>query len=151
MTNTKTKNPLTGTWKLAGFEIRRSNGEVHKPFGDHPYGQIIYTDNGRYSAQLAQAGRMSVRSGDMMDTSHEELTSNFRGFISYYGRYTYDPKSKTVLHHVEGSLFPNWENDTLKRTVRTGRGTITLTTEPTFYGGEEVVASVTWKKINQAG
>jgi hypothetical protein len=145
--NTKTQNPLVGTWKTVSFEIKRSNGEIHKPFGDHPDGQMVYTDNDRFSAQLAQPGRLQIKSGDMMDTSHEELTSNYRGFISYYGHYTYDAKSNTVLHHIEGSLFPNWENDTLKRFVKATKDKIELTTEPTFYGGEEIVASVTWKRI----
>ena len=144
---TKTQNPLTGTWKLDSFEIRRSNGETVRPFGDKPFGQMIYAENGRFSAQLAQAGRNPIKSGDMMDTSHEELASNYRGFISYFGHYSYDTKTKTVLHHVEGSLFPNWENDTLKRIVKTGRNSVELTTEPTLYGGEEVVAAVVWKRI----
>ena len=146
--NAKTQNLLIGTWKLVSFEIRQLNIETLKPYGDHPFGQIIYTENGRFSVQLAQPGRTPVKSGDMMDTSHEELSSNYRGYISYFGRYTYEEKMKMVLHHVEGSLFPNWENDTLKRFIKVNKNSIELTTEPTLYGGVEVVASVVWKKIN---
>lgn len=144
--NAKSKNPLIGAWKTEVFEVRRTNGETLKPFGDHPGGQMIYTEDGRFSAQIAQAGRMQIKSGDMMDSSHEELASNYRGFISYFGTYDYDAISKTVLHHVEGSLFPNWENDTLKRFVKASKDRIELTTEPTFYGGEEIVGVVVWKK-----
>ena len=145
--NATSKNPLVGTWKLDSFEIRQASGVKQNPFGDHPFGQMIYTENGRFSAQLAQPGRIPVQSGDMMDSSHEELASNFRGFISYFGSYNYDEKTKTVLHHVEGSLFPNWENDTLKRTVKATKDTIELTTEPTLFGSGEVVGVVVWKRI----
>ena len=141
------KNALTGTWKAKSFVVKRQNQAIPHPFGENPGGQLIYTANGRFSTQLRQRGRLPVRSGDIMDASHEEMTSGFRGFISYYGTYDFDPDKMIVLHHVKGSLFPNWENDSLKRIVKLEGNTLELTTEPTFYGGEDIVATVVWERI----
>jgi hypothetical protein len=82
-----------------------------------------------------------------MDASHEEMAMSFRGFISYYGTFEFNPEKMEVLHNVKGSLFPNWENDSFKRKVRLDGNQMELTTEPTFYGSEEVIASVVWERI----
>ncbi len=143
----KEKSPLIGTWKAKSFVVKRKNYSVIHPFGEHPGGQLVYTGEGRFSVQLRQRGRIAVRSGDIMDASHEEMASNFRGFISYYGTFVFNPKKMEVLHKVKGSLFPNWENDSLKRIVRLEGDQMELTTEPTLYGTEEVIASVIWEKV----
>ena len=143
----KTTNPLVGAWRLVSFEIRRENGMVHHPFGKNARGLLIFTDTGRVSANLSQNGRLEIKTGDMMDASHEEMASNFRGYISYFGRYEYDAKTGTVLHHVKGALFPNWIGDTLKRYVKLEGERLELTTEPTLYGSEGVQGVVAWERI----
>ena len=146
MTN-KTNNPIAGVWKLLSFEVRRKNGQSHYPFGGNATGQLIFSENGNVSANLSQSGRIEVKSNDIMDASHEEMTSSFRGYISYFGRYEFDEKKGEVLLHVEGSLFPNWIGDTLKRKVKMEGSRLELSTEPTKYGSEEVIGIVTWEKI----
>ena len=143
----KDNNPLVGAWKLASFEVRRKNGATHHPFGNNARGIILYTDTGRVSVSMSQNGRPQVKSGDMMDASHEEMAASFRGYIGYFGRYEYDAKNNTVLHHVKGSLFPNWIGDTLKRKVKIEGDKLELMTEPTLYGTEDVTAVVTWERI----
>jgi hypothetical protein len=142
-----TKNPLAGAWKLVSFEVRRKNGQTHYPFGGNASGQLIYTENGHVTANLSQNGRMEVKTGDIMDASHEEMAASFRGYISYFGQYEFDEKNSVVLHHVEGSLFPNWIGDTLKRNVKFIGDRIELSTEPLKYGSEEVTGVVVWEKI----
>ncbi len=141
------QNPLVGSWDLVSFEIHRKNGKTHLPFGSNARGLLIFTDTGRVTANLSQNGRMEVRSGDMMDATHEEMATNFRGYISYFGTYEYDADKKTVMHHVTGSLFPNWIGDTLIRKARLDGNRLELTTEPTLYGSEEITAVVVWEKI----
>lgn len=145
---TNQNNPLVGTWKLESFQVQRKNGQIHHPFGKNPIGQFIYMENGRFSTQMSQPGRIPVKSGDIMDASHEEMGSNFRGFISYFGYYDYDAKKKEVLHHVEASLFPNWDGDVLKRKVKIRGKRLELITEPTLYGNEKITGVVVWKKID---
>ena len=143
----KSTNPLTGAWKLVSFEIQRTNGQTHFPFGGNATGQLILTETGIVSASLSQSGRINIKTDDIMDASHEEMASNFRGYISYFGRYDFDENNSEVLFHVEGSLFPNWIGDTLKRSVKLDGNRLVLITEPTKYGSEEVTGVVTWEKV----
>ena len=143
----KTTNPLVGAWKAVSFEVHRKNGLSQAPFGKNIRGLIIFTENGRVTVNLSQSGRMEVKTGDIMDASHEEMASNFRGYISYFGKYNFDPQTNELLMHVEGSLFPNWIGDTLKRKVKLFENKLELTTVPTLYGSEEIVGKVIWEKI----
>jgi hypothetical protein len=47
---------------------------------------------------------------------------------------------------VEGSLFPNWEGQKLKRFVELSDNRLTLSTPPTVWGGE-VVGVVLWERV----
>lgn len=143
----KSTNPLAGVWKLISFEVRRKNGQAHYPFGGNATGQLNFTENGRVSVNISQSGRIAVKSGDIMDASHEEMASSFRGYISYFGHYEFDEKNNKLLFHIEGSLFPNWIGDTLRRNVNIKGSRLELCTEPTLYGSEEVIGVVNWEKI----
>ncbi len=53
--------PMVGAWKLISFKIEKANGEVIFPFGKNARGSIIYTDSGRFSAQVMRPDRPKVR------------------------------------------------------------------------------------------
>ena len=141
-------NPLIGVWKLVSFHIKRKNGHTHFPFGKNPIGQFIFTENNLFSTQFSQLGRMPIKSGDIMDASHEEMAASFRGYISYFGRYDFNPSSNELLLHLDGSLFPNWENDTLKRKAVLKGDKMEIKTEDVTYGGEQIIGVVNWQKVN---
>jgi len=107
--------PIIGAWKLVSLEIQRENGEVMYPFGKNAQGSLIYTESGRFSAQVMHPGRPQFASGDQMKGTTEEIKANYEGFVSYYGPYEFDRKKGFVIHHVDGSLFPNWEGQRQKR------------------------------------
>jgi hypothetical protein len=44
--------PIIGAWRLISFEIQKADGEVIYPFGENAQGSIIYTESGRFSAQV---------------------------------------------------------------------------------------------------
>jgi len=138
--------PIIGAWKLILFEIRRENGEVIYPFGKNAQGSVIYTESGRFSAQLMRTDRPQFASGDQMRGTAEEIKANYEGFVSYYGSYEFDRKKGFVIHHVEGSLFPNWEGQRLKRFFELSGNRLKLSTPPTLWGGE-VVGVVLWERI----
>jgi hypothetical protein len=140
--------PIIGVWKVVSFETRRSNGEVTYPFGKDAQGSIIYTESGRFSVQLMRTGRPRFASADQMKGTSEEVEANFKGVISYYGRYEFDGEDGFVIHHVEGSLFPNWEGQGLKRYVEFSGNRLKLTTPPTLWGGGgEIIGIVEWERI----
>jgi len=139
--------PIIGTWKLISFEIQRENGEVIYPFGKNAQGSLIYTGSGRFSVQLMRPDRPKFASWDQMRGTAEEIKANYEGFVSYYGSYEFDRRKGFVIHHVEGSLFPNWEGQRQKRFFELSGNRLKLSTPPTLWGGGEVVGVLTWERI----
>lgn len=138
--------PIIGAWKLISLEIQKENGEVIYPFGKNAQGSIMYTKSGRFSVQLMRLDRPQFASGDQMKGTMEEIKANYEGFVSYYGSYEFDRKKGLVIHHVEGSLFPNWEGQKLKRFLELSDNRLKLSTPPILWGGE-VVGVVLWERV----
>jgi len=138
------KNDLIHAWDLVSFELRKENGEVIYPFGKDVAGRIIYTASGDFSAQVMRENRPMFKSNDQMKGSVEEVMDNFKGVISYFGRYTFD--DNIITHHVEASLFPNWKGLSMKRFARLNNGLLELSTEPTTWQGENSIGILIWRK-----
>ena len=145
---TESPIPIIGEWKLVSFQIQEDNGDVIYPFGEDAQGSIIYTESGRFSAQLMRTDRPRFASGDQMKGTVEETEANYKGFISYYGPYEFDREGGFVVHHVEGSLFPNWEGQGQKRFFELSGNRLKLSTPPMLWGGGgEIVAVLLWKRM----
>ena len=126
-----TKNDLINTWVLVSFELRKESGEIIYPFGKNATGRIIYTPSGDFSAQVMRKNRSKFESDDQMKGSVEEVMENFRSVISYFGSYTID--ENIITHHVEESLFPNWNGLSMKRFAKLDNNLLELSTEPTTW------------------
>jgi len=96
---------LIGTWRLVSLHEERSDGQIINPVEDH--GQLIYTAAGRMSAQLMQGNRARFTKGDWREATDEERVRAWLEYFGYYGTFSIDEKNKAVIHHVEGSSFPN--------------------------------------------
>jgi len=81
---------FVGAWKLISFEFRRDEGETMYPFGEKAQGSIIYTESGRYSAQLMRVDRPRFAVPDQMRGTSQEIEASYRGCISYFGSYEVD-------------------------------------------------------------
>jgi len=140
-------NSFVGAWRLVAFEFRKADGNVIYPFGAEARGTIIYTESGRYSAQLMRKGRPRLKSGDQMKGTIEEVQAGFKGCISYFGRYDVDHEKGLIIHHVEGSLFPNMEGTAQKRYFELSKDGLKLTTPPTRLNGEKVIGVLQWERV----
>ena len=103
------RRSFIGAWRLISFEFRKADGNIIYPFGEQARGSIIYTESGRYSAQLMRIDRPKFASGDQMKGTAEEIEANYKGCISYFGTYELDMQNSLIVHHVEASIFPNME------------------------------------------
>ena len=81
-----------------------------------------------------------------MQGTREEIEAGYEGYIAYYGSYEFDPTGGFVVHHMDGSLFPNWEGQGLKRYCAFSGLRLTLTTPPIVWGGESV-GTLVWERI----
>jgi len=139
---------LVGAWRLVSFEIEKDDGTVIRPFGSDAQGSIIYTDSGRFSAQVMRSARPSFAAGDQMKGTPEEIEASYKGCISYFGSYQLDPSDGVVVHQVEASLFPNWEGGSQKRFFELSGDRLKLSTPPTLWGGGgPIVGVLVWERI----
>ena len=100
--------PLLGSWDLVYYEQVLPSGEVLRPFGDSPSGLILYQTGGRMSAQLSVGNPARFASADLAEAGGEEIAERWRTYFGYWGRFEIDANKQVVIHHVEGSSFPNW-------------------------------------------
>src|SRR5579875_1938361 len=63
---------IIGTWSLISYETRSTDGTVHRPFGQHPRGYLMYTPEGLMSVAI-----MPARSAQPV-TSTEAIADPFR-------------------------------------------------------------------------
>jgi hypothetical protein len=140
---------LVGAWKLVTFEFRKADGNVMYPYGEKAQGSLIYTESGRYSAQLMRSGRPRFAIGDQMMGTPEEIDANYKGSISYFGAYQVDTENGFVIHHVESSIFPNMEGTDQKRFFELSEGRLQLTTPPINLDGEKAVGVLIWERVGK--
>ncbi|MCH8206430.1 MAG: lipocalin-like domain-containing protein [Chloroflexi bacterium] len=140
------KDDFVGTWKLVSFELRLSDGETTSPFGKDAGGVLIYDARGNFSVQVMRQERPSFASGDMQDGTDEELRSAMGGYVAYYGTYEIDEAARTMIHNVEGSLFPNFIGSPLTRLFELSGDRLTLRSPPMPFGGRDVRTVLTLQR-----
>lgn len=100
---------LIGAWKLLRFEVL-VDGNVLHPYGEHPIGRLTYDEARRMSAHVMKPGRKSSITDPLAVTSAhcDELRQIADGYVGYYGTFSLNEESKTVIHHVEACTLPAW-------------------------------------------
>jgi hypothetical protein len=53
----ESNNPFIGTWELISWENTCPNGEVTYPYGKHPIGYLLYTEDGYLVAEMMDPNR----------------------------------------------------------------------------------------------
>ena len=139
--------PIVGAWRLVTFEFRKTDGSVIYPYGEKAQGSLIYTETGRYSAQLMRVDRPRLASGDQMNATTEEIEVNYKGSISYFGSYEFDPENRVIVHHVEASIFPNMEGTEQKRFFELTGDRLQLKTPLFKLAGEMAVGVLLWERV----
>ena len=122
----KISDEFVGAWKLISFERRTTAGEVTYPMGQTPVGRITYDGLGRMSAQIMRPDRPNFQATSASRGSPEEKIAAFDGYIAYYGTYSINEKERTVIHHVEASLYPNWVGSDQRRLFEFSQGQLIL-------------------------
>jgi hypothetical protein len=136
---------LVGTWVLRTYH--RWLGSTAEPsYGEKPQGMLSYDDKGRMSVHIMRPGRPMFATGDRWQGTAEELKAAFDGYFAYYGRYEVDPREGVVVHHVEGSLLPNWVGTQQRRLYSLSGTQLTLTTPTSRVGDQEAKTVLLWQK-----
>lgn len=98
---------IVGTWQLMTRTVSRADGTtiVDPVLGAKPTGRLIYDASGAMSLQMMRTGRTDAIStpASPRDKSNPRV---ILGYDSYFGTFRLNQEAGTVIHHVEGSLFP---------------------------------------------
>jgi hypothetical protein len=137
---------LAGTWKLISFHIKDSSGQTTYPFGKDAQGRLIYEPGGRMAAQLLNPNRPRFASDDPLVTSEAEVRAAFGGYTAYYGTYSVNPDQKTIVHHIEVALLPNWVGTDQLRHFEFDGKYLTLQGD-LLLGGVQGVVSLVWERV----
>ncbi len=146
------KEQLVGTWSLLLADGVKADNTQVPLYGPNPEGQMIFTPNGRFSAELMRTtGRPAFKSNNRDTGTADENKATVQGTLSFFGTYTVDEPGKSFAQRVEGSSFPNWEGRQLKYQVSSitdDELTFTLPgTAATMPGAGYSSIQVIWRKV----
>jgi hypothetical protein len=135
-----------GAWQLIFAEYRFADGTVNAIYGDHPAGLLIYTDDGHIAIQIMRRDRPPFAKNDRLGGTPAETKAAFDGYLAYFGTYTVDEDKRTVTHHLQGSLLPNWISVDQIRNYDLVDDRLTLKTPPLTIGGQSAVGHLIWQR-----
>jgi Lipocalin-like domain len=109
---------LVGAWSLVECAEIMQDGSKRLPLGAGALGQVVYTADGRMSAQLVRADRAPFASDDYRGAPVDVAAEAFQQYFGYFGSYKVNASAGTVTHFIEGAWFPNLENKAQVRSFR---------------------------------
>jgi hypothetical protein len=129
---------LLGAWNLRTWFEVKSNGDRVFPLGQDAIGQIVYSADGHVAAQLMARQPERFQSDDWREASATESARAWKQYFGYFGRFTVDLSASTVIHHVEGSWFPNLIGTNQRRRFQF-EGSLLILHADTEWGRVEIV------------
>jgi hypothetical protein len=136
---------LTGAWTLIECAEILQDGSKRFPLGVDAVGQVVYTAEGRMSAQLVRAARARFPWDDYRTAPAEVAAEAFQQYFGYFGRYELDAATGTVTHFIEGAWLPNLEQTSQVRSFRLEGSRLVLEAK-TPWG----VIRNTWERARRA-
>jgi hypothetical protein len=91
---------FVGAWKLVAIEGQQV------PKRDR-VGLIMYDTTGHMAVQIMPLDRPKFASGNRLQGTQDEIKATFNGYAAYFGPYEVNEAEGIVIHHLEGSIFPN--------------------------------------------
>lgn len=137
---------LLGTWKLVSAEYRRKSGEVIEIYGANPVGQLTYDADGNMSIQIMRQGRPMFAVADRLGGTPDEKKAALEGYLAYFGAFTINDEERSVTHHIQGSLLPNWVGVDQVRFFEVEEDQLTLRTPSLMIGGQEAAGQIVWER-----
>ena len=101
-----TDERFVGGWSLISYEAICSDGRILKPYGDTPYGKIIYDADGNLGVLLMASDREKFASGNLARRTPEKAKGAMDKMMAYCGTFAIDDERQTVTHKLEASSFP---------------------------------------------
>lgn len=102
--NASLKEQVVGTWIHVSTTVTAPDGKK----SDRPgQGVLIYAPDGHFAFVNVANNLPHLAANNRDKATAEEARAIVAGSIAYYGTYTVDEATKTIVPKVEGSTFPN--------------------------------------------
>jgi len=136
---------MVGSWTIVSVDSVDAAGNRTPIFGAKPLGQLIFTENGRYSLIFARSDMPKFASNDRDKGSPAENEAVVKGSAAHFGRYSVDEKEKSFTFHIEGGTFPNWFGSAQTRSISVSGDELRYTNMAASAGGGR--ADLVWKRV----
>ena len=137
---------VVGRWKLISINAENPKGDVRYPYGEAPFGMLMYDADGYMSLLIMRRSRSKFASGDMLGGTPEEIKEAFEKFEAYCGTYEVDEGKRIITHHIEGPRFPNFESLEQVRFFEFFANRLIIKSKPIPSLGTEWVVTLMWER-----
>ena len=137
---------VVGRWKLISINAENPDGDVRYPYGEDPFGMLMYDADGYMSVLIMRRGRSKFASGDILGGTPEEIKEAFEKFEAYCGTYEVDEEQSIITHHIEGARFPNFERMEQVRFFEFFANRLIIKSKPIPSLGTEWVVNLMWER-----
>ncbi len=140
-------NPV-GVWKLVSMTfVNADTGEVTRPWGVNPVGQLTYSKSGRMIAVLTADPKDRKPAATAGDKVTEERAALYSSSAAYTG--TWSAVGSTVTHKVDAAVNAAWVGTDQVRYVRLDKDDLTIDTAPltSIDGKTTYKITLVWKRV----
>lgn len=134
---------VMGYWAIKSWMQTYDDGRVMHPMGETLTGLIHYGKTQMYCL-IARKGRSHFNTGGQWNAENKEKAAAYDSLMSYNG--TYAIVGNEIIHHVETSLFPNWEGGTQRRQARFVNGQLHLVARLEDGTPQARTATLIWER-----
>ena len=140
-------NPV-GDWALVSMTfVNADTGEVTRPWGANPVGQLSYSANGRMIGVLTADPKDRKPVAPASDKATEERAALYMTSSAYSG--TWSAVANTVTHKVDVAVNQSWVGTDQVRYVRLDKDDLTIDTAPILApdGKTKYKITLVWKRV----
>ncbi len=142
---TDSMDGFVGTWELESAEFRSDDGGVTYPFGKDAIGMLMYDATNNMTVQITRVDKKNFEIDSQFDGTPLEIKTAFEGYLAYFG--TYEVKDDNVIiHHIDGSLFPNWTGLDHERYFELSKDRLILKTPLMRLNNKKQTGVLIWKR-----
>jgi hypothetical protein len=149
-----TQQDLIGAWRLVDIEVEGPAGREVDPFyGSGSRGLLIYDASGWFSVQIEGSGRPPVQVPSVRPAREQsESTARLNAaaldsYYAYYGTWSFDQATSTVIHHAKGALYPGEDEATYPQHVELVGGRMIFTRKQNV-AGHMTVQTKRWERVS---
>ena len=129
------KEQLVGTWTVVSSANVAPDGSKRQIFGANPKGVLVLDASGRYAQIIVRPDRPKFKASNRLDGTPEENKAAIQGTTATFGTWSVNEASKSLVRHIEGSLFPNQESTDAKTSIVSLTGDELKTSNPSAGSG----------------